>query len=135
MGIAGSIGKVAGAALTIGDPIMTFVSARNEGDSIGRAAVKTGIDAVLWGTAPGAMFGLTVAPELIRTGLNSASSIGRQNASAMSRGYKSNFGGNYNISEAGYTMRQRGLNAIQSSRGNISNQLGNEARSYYGATR
>lgn len=45
------------------------------------------------------------------------------------RGYLGS--GYFNMSEAGYTMRQRSLNAIQSNRLNTQSVLGNEARTYF----
>lgn len=46
--------------------------------------------------------------------------------------HKGKFGSGYfNMTEAGYTMRQRSLNAIRSNGLNTQSVLGNEARTYY----
>lgn len=55
-------------------------------------------------------------------------------AQKMSKAYssKGKFGsGHFEMSEAGYTMRQRSLNAIRSNGLNTQSVLGNEARTYY----
>lgn len=39
--------------------------------------------------------------------------------------------GYFDMNQAGYTMRQRSLNAIQSNGLNLNSALGNEARTYY----
>lgn len=55
-------------------------------------------------------------------------------AQKMSQAYstKGKFGsGHFDMSEAGYTMRQRSLNAIRSNGLNTQSALGNEARTYY----
>ena len=39
--------------------------------------------------------------------------------------------GHFNMTEAGYTMRQRSLNAIRNNGLNLNSALGNEARQYF----
>lgn len=43
--------------------------------------------------------------------------------------------GYYNMSDAGYTMRQRAMQKMQGTAGNINQVFGNEARNYVGASR
>lgn len=45
--------------------------------------------------------------------------------------YKSNFGGNYQDTQQAYTMRQRGVQAMQASRMNARSVLGSEARTLH----
>lgn len=45
--------------------------------------------------------------------------------------YKSNFGGQYQDTQQAYTMRQRGVQAMQASRMNARSVLGSEARSLH----
>ena len=56
---------------------------------------------------------------------------GRQNAQTTSRAYEANFGGNYDISTNGATLRQRGLQAIEHANANTRSVLGSEARSFH----
>lgn len=45
--------------------------------------------------------------------------------------YKAGFGGNYNDTQNAYTMRQRGVQAMQASKMNARSVLGSEARSFH----
>jgi len=45
--------------------------------------------------------------------------------------YKSNFGGNFQDTQQAYTMRQRGVQAMQQSRMNARSVLGSEARTLH----
>lgn len=70
---------------------------------------------------------VTVAPQITSTAW-------KHNTDMMAKGYsnKGQFGSGYfNMSEAGYTMRQRSLNAIRSNGLNTQSVLGNEARTYF----
>lgn len=62
------------------------------------------------------------------------SSMGQHTAKTMSHGYaqRGKLGSGYfDMTQAGYTMRQRSLNAIRSNGLNTQSVLGNEARTYY----
>lgn len=77
----------------------------------------------------GATIGLTA---LMASG-QIASAVWQNNAQQMAKGYASNGklgSGHFNMTEAGYTMRQRSLNAIRSNGMNLQSALGNEARQY-----
>ena len=74
-----------------------------------------------------AYMAVTVAPQI-------ASTAWQHNTQVMSKGYNSNgkFGSGYfDMTEAGYTMRQRSLNAIRQNGLNTQSALGNEARTYF----
>lgn len=45
--------------------------------------------------------------------------------------YQGNFGGNFRDSQGGYTMRQRGVAAMQQSKLNARSVLGSEARTFH----
>lgn len=45
--------------------------------------------------------------------------------------YQGNFGGNFRDTQTGYTMRQRGVQAIQQSQLNARSVLGSEARTFH----
>ena len=52
----------------------------------------------------------------------------------MAKGYNDVKGlgsGHFDMTEKGYTMRQRSLNAIRSNGANLNSAFGNEARNYY----
>ena len=70
---------------------------------------------------------------LVQAGTSIASAVWQNNAQQMSKAYASNGklgSGHFNMTEAGYTMRQRSLNAIRSNGMNLQSALGNEARQY-----
>ena len=143
--MAKAISTIKATGLNAGDVINGVVGvsdykeARRQGDSKGKAVVKAaasfawgeilygGMTAVL-GTplTMGAMM-LPAAASLI-----SAASEHGSKARAQAWSKKGQLGSGYfNMSEAGYTMRQRSLNAIQSNRLNTQSVLGNEARTYF----
>lgn len=66
-----------------------------------------------------------------KMGLEYGLQKGRENAQASSRAYQANFGGNYDISTNGATLRQRGLQAIENSNSNVRSVLGSEARNFH----
>lgn len=74
-----------------------------------------------------AYVGVTVAPKVLST-------VWENNRKALAKGYnqKGKLGSGYfNMTETGYTMRQRSLNAIRSNGLNTQSTLGNEARTYF----
>jgi hypothetical protein len=152
-----SSGLNVGDAINVAVGVSDYKEARQQGDSRGKAMVKAGAS-FAWGeifyggmssTITGALenglkmsagkaslvslpltVGLMMAPAaatLIGTAAQHGSKA-RTKANAQ-RGY---FGSGYfNMSEAGYTMRQRSINAIQSNKLNTQSVLGNEARTYF----
>ena len=82
----------------------------------------------------GANMALMMVPTLISAGIRASGAIAEQNTKAMEQGYaqKGKLGSGYfDMSEAGYTMRQRSLNAIRSNGLNTQSVFGNEARTYF----
>ena len=83
-------------------------------------------------------FGELLGPWAIPYGLVQAASsitpaVWQNNAQQMGKAYNSNGklgSGYFNMTQAGYTMRQRSLNAIRSNGINLQSALGNEARQY-----
>ena len=133
MGIsAGSIRKIAGigfgAVMTIAMPIQTYKESRKNGSSVGVSALKAAAESVFYATPVGEALGTAqLGSEIAKMVLES----GMENAKHSTQAYKSQFGGNYDLSQNGYTMRQRGMNAINKTgmyRGQV---LGSEARSYH----
>lgn len=109
-------------------PIMTYKESRDEGHSVGVSAAKAIGQSIFYLTTPGQIYGTL---DLIGVAGKVASEIGVDNAKHSSVMYKGQFGGNLNLSRNGYTMRQRGLNAINKAGINNAQNLGSEARNYY----
>lgn len=76
-----------------------------------------------------AMVGVSVA----QAGIGIAGSVWENNTKKMTAGYamRGKLGsGQFDMTQAGYTMRQRSLNAIRSNGLNTQSVLGNEARTF-----
>lgn len=110
--------------------IQDYKQARKQGDSKATSLVKAATSFAVgeimgFGTLP-----VFLAPALVQ----GTSALWQQNAKIMGQGYnqKGKFGSGYfPMTEAGYTMRQRSLNAIRSNGLNVQSALGNEARTYF----
>lgn len=146
---AGNLVKTALQGVNIGDGINVIMGvsdykhAREQGDNravslakaagsfawgemlFGGIASKFGMAGSLGFTA--AYIGATVVPQI-------AATTWQHNTKEMAKGYsgKGKFGSGYfDMTQAGYTMRQRSLNAIRSNGVNTQSVLGNEARTYF----
>lgn len=109
-------------------PIMTYSDSRKQGGGVGTSLAKAAASELFYATPIGRAVGLA---QLGMAGAQIGLEVGRDNAKHSSKFYKGQFGGNYNLSENGYTMRQRGQNAIQRSGMNARNALGSEARTFH----
>lgn len=128
----GSFGSIAGTALGVyGNvimPLQTYSESRKEGSSVGVSAAKAIGESVFYMSTPGQIYGvLQIADAVGKTVITA----GVENAKHSSTMYKGNFGGNFNLSKNGYTMRQRGLSAINRAGINNAQVLGNEARDFH----
>lgn len=93
--------------------------------------VKQGVAGVIGGAAS---FAATIGFTLGQVGVSLEGAHMQNTTDIMSKAYGSRgkFGsGHFNMTDAGYTMRQRSLNAIRSNGLNTQSVLGNEARNYY----
>lgn len=99
--------------------------------AVGGAVAKMGIK----GVAAGALtMGATIGLTAIMTGaqLTQVASEHTTKTMGAAYGHAGRLGSGYfNMNEAGYTMRQRSLNAIRSNGLNTQSVLGNEARTYF----
>ena len=99
--------------------------------AISGGLTKAGIS----GLANGALtMGATIGLTALMASGQIASAVWQNNAQQMAKGYANNGklgSGHFNMTEAGYTMRQRSLNAIRSNGMNLQSALGNEARQYF----
>lgn len=144
-----------GDAMNIGFGVMDYKNAREEGNnkavSLAKAAgsfawgeffyggassaISGGLTKVgISGLANGALtMGATIGLTALMASGQIASAVWQNNAQQMAKGYASNGklgSGHFNMTESGYTMRQRSLNAIRSNGMNMQSALGNEARQY-----
>lgn len=98
---------------------------------VGGAVGKMGLGAVATGAITmGATLGLTA----VMAGGQIVGMAGQHTSQTMQQGYsrRGKFGSGYfDMTQAGYTMRQRSLNAIRSNGLNTQSAIGNEARTYY----
>lgn len=110
--------------------VMEYQNSRKEGHgvitSVAKAATTIAVGEMLgWWMLP-----ISMAPA-VGSGLLAA---GEHTAQAQNKFYDKTgkFGSGYvNMTDAGYTMRQRSLNAIRSNGLNLNSVFGNEARTYY----
>lgn len=130
-----------GDAINVGSAIGTYNTSRKEGDNFAVSVLKGGTDFILGEIAFGAA--TTLAGGLAFTALNigistagnlafkhlehNAQMTGRQ-INNLTNGLGS---GHFDMTQSGYTMRQRSLNAIRSNGTVINSAFGNEARNYY----
>jgi hypothetical protein len=120
-------------ALMVKSSVDEYQGYRQEGDSKALALGKAVGSFALYDFL--GVWGLAYAGVQIGYTLGKAS--GDATYGAMERAYdrRGKFGsGHVNMTQAGYTMRQRSLNAIRSNGMNLQSVLGNEARQYYGRT-
>lgn len=151
----GKTGANIGDVINVGFAYSDYSNAREQGDSMavslgkaagtfawgeffygglsratGKALGKIGIK----GLAGGAIgIGVSIGASLIMSGGQLVQAIGENNK-PVTQAYRraGKFGSGYfEMSQAGYTMRQRSLNAIRSNGLNTQSVLGNEARTYY----
>lgn len=120
----------------------TMKASQEEGDHIAVSAAKGAIDfaagEMFYGAMANggllkglggslAMTGITIGANLIAQHMeNTGQKIGQG-----TEGLKNIGSGHFDMTSAGYTMRQRSLNAIRSNGANINSAFGNEARNYY----
>lgn len=142
-GALGIVGGFVGDAFNVASAVGTFKASVDEGDSIAIAGVKGAADFVIGEAFYGGMateMGLAGSLEmgLAAAGLSVAGNLAAKHmentAQKLGQGSESVKGlgsGHFDMTQAGYTMRQRSLNAIRSNGANINSAFGNEARNYY----
>ena len=152
----GKTGLNLGDAINVGFAYSDYSNSREQGNSravsLGKAAVSFGWGEFFYGglsratgkalgkvgikgLAGGAIgMGVALAAGLAMTSGQLLSAMGENTSKSMGQAYRraGKFGSGYfEMSQAGYTMRQRSLNAIRSNGLNTQSVLGNEARTYY----
>lgn len=119
-----------GDAINVVGGVADYSNARKQGNSKAVSLAKSiGTFAFYEALGP---WGLAVAGVQIVGGVGGAVVQNTTNEMRKAYGSVGKFGSGYfNMTEAGYTMRQRSLNAIRSNGLNTQSALGNEARTYY----
>lgn len=119
-----------GDALNVVGGIADYSTARKEGNNRAVSLAKAaGTFAFYEALGPWA-----IPLTLVQTGTSITSAVWQNNANQMKKAYSSNGklgSGYFDMTQAGYTMRQRSLNAIRSNGMNLQSALGNEARQYF----
>jgi hypothetical protein len=152
-----AVSSVAKSGLNAGDvmngifAVSDYKDARQQGDGVVKSAVKAGAS-FAWGeffyggmssaisggltkVGLGALsmpvtMGVMLAPAVAQIGQASMEQNGKVRANHYKQ--KGKLGSGYfDMSQSGYTMRQRSLNAIHSNGLNTQSVLGNEARTYF----
>lgn len=129
-------GDVVGDIFNVGGAVMDYNAAKQDGHSTAVSAAKAVgsfvFDEMVFGsTKHGLLFGLAYGAATVGTQL--AMAAGQNTTQILNKRYETRGklgSGYFNMSQAGYTMRQRSLNAIRSNGLNTQNALGNEARMY-----
>lgn len=125
-------GAVIGTGLEVGlGTIGTISMSRKQGDNFAVTAAKTGMDflasAYLGPVGSLAYVGITAGYDMMLQ-------TSKQNAELQKQMKYTGSGrvgsGTFNMSGAGYTMRQRAINQLRANGQNVSSVLGNEARNY-----
>ena len=125
-------GAVLGTAMEVGlGTVGTIKWSRQQGDNLAVTAAKTGMDfvasAYLGPIGTIAYFGATAGYDMF---IQSS----KQNAEYQKQMKYTGSGrigsGSFNMSGAGYTMRQRAINQLRTNGQNVNSVLGNEARNY-----
>lgn len=137
------IGGFVGDAMNVASGVGTFKKSQEEGDnfaiSVTKGLVDFGAGEIFYGALASsygmagmlkgslAMAAVTTGANLVASHMeNTAAKLGQASNNLTALG-----SGHFNMTQAGYTMRQRSLNAIRSNGANINSAFGNEARNYY----
>lgn len=133
--IAKAVGGASGMALGVGMQVWSTVGDykrfKEEGNSPLVAGIKSAGSFVFYDMI-GNKFPWLIAAQ---TGYNLAKQAGQTELNAAERLYDraGRFGAGFvPTTEAGYTMRQRSINAIRQNGLNVNSVFGNEARQYFG---
>ena len=125
------VGALVGDAFNVIGGVSDYKQARQQGDSKAVSIAKA-----VGSFAFYEMLGPWAIPlTAVQVGGTLASSYGQHSAKIMTKGGYGSKGklgsGHFDMTQAGYTMRQRSINAIRSNGLNTQSVLGNEARTYF----
>lgn len=125
-------GAILGSAVEVGMTGFTAYSSAKEEDSLpvtlGKVAVDIGTNALLQGGLANFLYmGATIGYDMMLQGAKQNGELQKQMKTTGSGRIGSGY---FNMSGAGYTMRQRAINQLRSNGQNVNSVLGNEARNY-----
>lgn len=123
----GMASGLASHALGIG---MNIGFQKMSGDSTGEAVVKGAAWYAAEKFVPGAML-LSTLVDVGKAGYEMYHDDKLYGQGRIQQYYRGNFGGNFNDTQQAYTMRQRGVQALQQSKMNARSVLGSEARTFH----
>ena len=123
---------ILGTAMDVGfGTVGTFASSRQQEDSfavtVGKVAIDAATGALMGPVASLAYFGITTGYEVMMQ-TSKMNAEFQKNMKYVGSGRVGS--GYFNMSGAGYTMRQRAINQLRANGQNINSVLGNEARNY-----
>ena len=126
-----------GTLAEVGGTIYTGYASQKQGDStlvtMGKVAIDVGINALLQGGAANlAYIGASIGYELMIQSAKQNAELQKQMKYVGSGRVGSGY---FNMSGAGYTMRQRAMNQLRANGQNVNSVLGNEARNYLKSSR
>ena len=131
-------GKIAFGALNVGlstsQSINVYKESREEGDSKAVSLLKGVGDFAFWGLLGNYALPwivVSVGAKALPTITTAGGKIQEQYANTVYKSAGKLGSGYFDMSQAGYTMRQRSINAIKNNGLNVNSVLGNEARTYY----
>ena len=141
-GVGDIVGGFLGDAMNVASAVGTFKVSQDEGDHIAVSTIKGATDFAIGEAFYGSMFNGGAVAGFTGMGLAIAATTGAQfigkhmenTGQKIGQGTENLKGigsGHFDMTSAGYTMRQRSLNAIRSNGVNINSAFGNEARNYY----
>ena len=120
----GFVNHAIGVAMNTG---MELANPNNSvGDALVRGAFWFGAEALIPGFSQLHMMG-----GLAKAGVELHMDHKRYGKGKIQKYYRPGFGGSYNDTQNAYTMRQRGVQAMQASKMNARSVLGSEARSFH----
>ena len=124
------VGALLGDTVNVLGGVADYKNARQQGNSKGVSIAKAAGSFAFYemlGPWAFAVMGAQIAGSVLPAAAQHTTKTMSQ--AYASRGYLGS--GQFNMTQAGYTMRQRSLNAIRQNGLNTQSVLGNEARTYY----
>lgn len=142
IGVGALLNGFVGDAFNVGSAVGTMKASQEEGDhiaiSVAKGAIDFGVGEMFYGAMYNGGLASGLGGGLAMAGISTAANLTAQHmentGQKIGRGTENLKGigsGHFDMTSAGYTMRQRSLNAIRSNGANINSAFGNEARNYW----
>lgn len=118
-------------SMTILQPALQYSTSRKQGKNILSSVGSAGLDYITYSNLMGPLGWFLMGGQAAVGLFKGANEVGKTNAKVTAGSLRHNFGGNFQDSNNAYTMRQRGIQAIQNNGLNARSVLGSEARQYF----